>query len=200
MAGFSARVAAVGPTGSLLPRLVEVVGKGVGANRVEMWLRTGQELWPAATWPAAGRAPGASRLVLDEGRPPAIPGMDRVLAVRHQGELLGALGVAKPASEPFSPLEERLLGDLAGQAGLAVQGERMAAAPSPEEVLPGAAEAAARGLGAVHGQASLLLEDGSQVRCWPAGPPEPAPDYAMAVAYRGETVGQLAAPCRPGGP
>jgi signal transduction histidine kinase len=127
LARFSARVAAVGPTGSLLPRLVEVVGDGVGATRVEMWLSTGQELWLAAAWPAGRPGSAPPRLALDAGEPPAIPGMGRVLAVRHQGELLGALAVAKPAAEPLSPLEERLLGDLAGQAGLAVAGERLAA-------------------------------------------------------------------------
>jgi hypothetical protein len=75
---------------------------------------------------------------------------------------------------------------------LATLAARMAAAASPEEVLPEAAETAARGLGATRGQASLLPGGGALVRCWPAGPPDPAPDYAVAVVHRGETVGELA--------
>jgi signal transduction histidine kinase len=43
------------------------------------------------------------------------------VAVRHQGELLGALSVRKRPGEPFTPIEEKLLDDLANQAGLVLK-------------------------------------------------------------------------------
>jgi signal transduction histidine kinase len=58
---------------------------------------------------------------------PAIPSASRVAAatsvaqVRHQGVLLGALTVIKPPLEPLTPAEEKLLADLASQAGLVLR-------------------------------------------------------------------------------
>ena len=48
---------------------------------------------------------------------PSIPGEDAVV-VRHQGDVLGALSVRMPASDPMTPAKERLVQDLAEQAGL----------------------------------------------------------------------------------
>ena len=48
---------------------------------------------------------------------PAVPNADRAVAVRHRGELLGALTVRKRTGEPLTPIEEKLLDDLANQAG-----------------------------------------------------------------------------------
>jgi signal transduction histidine kinase len=44
-----------------------------------------------------------------------------VAEVRHQGTLLGALAVIKPPNEPLSPAEDKLLSDLASQAGLVLR-------------------------------------------------------------------------------
>jgi signal transduction histidine kinase len=51
---------------------------------------------------------------------PAHPA-DRILPVRHQGEVLGALSVSKRPGESLTPTEDRLLGDLAGQVGLVLK-------------------------------------------------------------------------------
>jgi signal transduction histidine kinase len=48
-----------------------------------------------------------------------------VVAVRHQGELLGVLSVSKPPAEPLSPAEEKLVSDLASQAGLVLRNVRL---------------------------------------------------------------------------
>jgi signal transduction histidine kinase len=48
-------------------------------------------------------------------------GTDRAVEVRHQGELLGALTVTKRKGESLTPVEEKLLADLAGQAGLVLK-------------------------------------------------------------------------------
>ena len=45
--------------------------------------------------------------------------------VRHHDELLGALSVSMPANEPMNPAKERLLRDLAGQAGLGLRNVRL---------------------------------------------------------------------------
>jgi signal transduction histidine kinase len=41
--------------------------------------------------------------------------------VRHQGEVLGALSVRMPANDPMTPAKERLIRDLAAQAGLVLR-------------------------------------------------------------------------------
>jgi signal transduction histidine kinase len=46
---------------------------------------------------------------------------DGAIEVRHQGELLGALTVTKRAGESLTPVEEKLLADLAAQAGLVLK-------------------------------------------------------------------------------
>src|SRR5206468_10316670 len=51
----------------------------------------------------------------------------RVAPVRHQGELLGAIGVTKPANEPLAPAEAELLDRLAEQAGLVLANARLTA-------------------------------------------------------------------------
>ena len=43
----------------------------------------------------------------------------------HQGDLLGALSLTKPPSDPLTPTEERLMSDLAGQAGLVLRNVRL---------------------------------------------------------------------------
>ena len=51
--------------------------------------------------------------------------MDRVFAVEQAGELLGALAVRKPASDPVSPADEKLIDGLASQAGLVLRNVRL---------------------------------------------------------------------------
>jgi signal transduction histidine kinase len=48
-------------------------------------------------------------------------GASRVVAVRHQGDLLGALSVTKRSGESLTPVEESLMTHLAGQAGLVLK-------------------------------------------------------------------------------
>jgi len=73
-------------------------------------LQVGAELRPAATWPVDA----------DEADVPA----DAVDVV-HRGEKLGALSVTMPASDPMNPSKERLVHDLAAQAGLVLRNVRL---------------------------------------------------------------------------
>jgi signal transduction histidine kinase len=49
------------------------------------------------------------------------------VAVRHGAELLGAIALRKPRSEPPSPTEQKLVEDLAAQAGLVLRNARLTA-------------------------------------------------------------------------
>ncbi|HEX2088770.1 MAG TPA: GAF domain-containing sensor histidine kinase, partial [Actinomycetota bacterium] len=56
---------------------------------------------------------------------PTLPGFDFSVPVRDRGELLGALAVAKPRGEPLTPTDEKLLSDLASQAGLVLRNVKL---------------------------------------------------------------------------
>jgi len=61
----------------------------------------------------------------DEGQLPSFPDATRAVAVRHGEELLGALALQKPRNEALSMTEDRLLHDLASQAGLVLRNVRL---------------------------------------------------------------------------
>jgi signal transduction histidine kinase len=106
----------------VLDRIAAAVAGGIGADRVVVWLNAGRELRPAAVWPeGAPAAPiAASTAVLTATE----DGM-RSFPVRLQGEILGAIGVHKPPSDPLTPADEKLVGDLAAQAGLVLRNARL---------------------------------------------------------------------------
>lgn len=56
---------------------------------------------------------------------PPLPDVTGCAAVRHQGELLGALAVTKHRGEDLNPVEAKLLADLAAQAGLVLRNVRL---------------------------------------------------------------------------
>ena len=123
---FSERMAGSYSTEDVLPRMARILGEGTGARRTEVWLRVGSQLQVAASWPEGAEA--AKTLLPDsEDELPEFPEADRAVPVRHQSELLGALTLTKPASEPVTPAEEKLLSDLASQAGLMLRNVRLTA-------------------------------------------------------------------------
>jgi signal transduction histidine kinase len=123
---FSERMAGSYSTEDVLPRMARILGEGTGATRTEVWLRVGTQLQLAASWPE-GAEPEKTPLPAPEDELPEFPGADRGVPVRHQSELLGALTLTKPASEPVNPAEEKLLSDLASQAGLMLRNVRLTA-------------------------------------------------------------------------
>jgi signal transduction histidine kinase len=124
---FSERVAETYAADEALPKMARVLAEGTGAERAAVWLRTGAEIRPAAVWPqatssnGAGPVGGSQPLAVVGQALPDIAGADRAVAVQHQGELLGALSVTKRAGESLTPIEEKLLDDLAHQAGLVLK-------------------------------------------------------------------------------
>src|SRR5207302_9039976 len=88
----------------------------------DVWLTVGRELHAAGSWPSA---PQRDRIPLADAEAPDVPGASRVAAVRHQGESLGALSVEKTPGDPITPAEDKLLTDVAGQAGLVLRNVRL---------------------------------------------------------------------------
>jgi len=116
---FSERVAGSYAMDDVMPRMARVLAEGTGAQRADVWLRHGNEWREAAVWPET-ESP-AEPMPAVNGTLPAINGTSRLVEVRHQGTLLGALGVTKRSGEALTPVEEHLLVDLAGQAGLVLR-------------------------------------------------------------------------------
>jgi len=122
LAEFSARVAESYAGDQVLPRMAQVLADGTGAERARVWLRVGNSLTAAAAWPDGAGASHESELLVPGGQLlPDLPDCDRAAPVRHQGELLGALSVKKRTGEALTPVEEKLLDDLARQAGLVLK-------------------------------------------------------------------------------
>jgi signal transduction histidine kinase len=121
---FSERVGDAYSEVDVLPRMARVLGEGIGAERSDVWLTVGDELRHVAAWPE-DRGSVIAHMRLREGEPPAIPDMDGVYPVEHAGEVLGALAVRKPASDPITPADEKLIAGLTSQAGLVLRNVRL---------------------------------------------------------------------------
>lgn len=120
---FSEQVGETYSGEDILVRMARLLAEGTGATSAVVWLRVGDEVRPAATWPTNGAMATAIPFVADE--PPVVDGATASIPVRHQRELLGLLTVTKPPNEPLSPVEEKLVADLAGQAGLVLANSRL---------------------------------------------------------------------------
>jgi signal transduction histidine kinase len=123
LARFGDRVGETYASEDVLPRVARVIAEGTSAAHADVWLRLGDSLTLAASWPASGEE---AALPMDAEELPDVDG-DRVAPVRHQGELLGAIAVTKPANEPLAPGEAELLDRLAEQAGLVLANARLTA-------------------------------------------------------------------------
>ncbi len=123
LSGFSEHLAGMYGAQDLLVRMAQVVAEGTGASEARVWVAVGNELRASASWPVGG--PAGESMPLAGGTLPAIPEVSRAVEVSQGGELLGAITVSKPPSEPLTSTEERLLSDLAGQAGLVLRNVRL---------------------------------------------------------------------------
>ena len=105
---FSERVGDAYAAEDVLPRMAQVLGMGLGADAAAVWFVTGNELEPAAVWPEGTEAP--TELIVD---------------VVERGDRLGALSVSMPPTEPLNASGDRLIKDLASQAGLVLRNVRL---------------------------------------------------------------------------
>ena len=116
---FSERVAESYASDEVLPRMAQVLAEGTAADLAEVWLRGGDALQRAAVFPLQPTVPAA--VPLNGAAELSIPATDRSVEVRHQGEVLGALTVTKRRGESLTPIEIKLMDDLAQQAGLVLK-------------------------------------------------------------------------------
>jgi signal transduction histidine kinase len=119
---FADRMAGVYSVEDVLPRTARILAEATGAVRADVWLQVGAELHAAGSWPSSNPN---ERIPLTDAEVPEVPGASRVASVRHQGESLGALSVQKAPGDPITPTEDKLLADVAGQAGLVLRNARL---------------------------------------------------------------------------
>jgi signal transduction histidine kinase len=112
--------------GAALEKMAAVLAGATGAVRVEVWVRVGPQLRPEATWPPES-SPAAAVPIADPTVLPAFDAASRAVAVRHRGELLGAITICKPRNETVSATEDKLLEHLASQAALVLRNVRLTA-------------------------------------------------------------------------
>ncbi|MDP8970841.1 MAG: histidine kinase, partial [Actinomycetota bacterium] len=126
LATFSEGMAETVATEEKLSHMARLLAEGTAARRADVWLVVGGEARPAASWPdISERVSGPVRLI--NGELPALGEPTATVPVRHEGELLGALTVTKSGAEQLDPTEEKLLADLAAQAGLVLRNVRLTA-------------------------------------------------------------------------
>jgi signal transduction histidine kinase len=121
LSDFSQRMADTYATDDVLPRMAQILRGATGATSATVWLHVGPEIRPAAS--SGDRGP-TDALRTPEGALPELPD-DFATEVRHQGELLGALSVGMPTNDPMDPGREKLVRDLASQAGLVLRNVRL---------------------------------------------------------------------------
>ena len=95
-------------------RLARHLATGTGASWAQVWVMVNGELELAATWPADA---------VPDPHPDGVHARD----VQLDGEHLGTLRVLEREDGPFGPIEERLLADLAAQAGMVLHRSRLRA-------------------------------------------------------------------------
>jgi len=118
---FSERMRDTVATEDVIPQMAQLLTQGTGATQATVWMKSGNELRPVASWPENDPMPtpvGTSGEL-------SVPGVDHVAPVEHDGELLGAVTVTMPRGEALTATEERLVDDVASQAGLVLRNARL---------------------------------------------------------------------------
>ncbi|GAB1691986.1 sensor histidine kinase [Krasilnikovia sp. M28-CT-15] len=117
-----------------LAELTDVVVTGTRCSAAYLWLIADGRLLlaaaaPAGVHPGAGpeRPGGAATGAASMAEYRAITGADLCFPVTHEGELLAVLALRLPAGVTLPGAELRLIGDLAGHAGLLVANARLTA-------------------------------------------------------------------------
>jgi signal transduction histidine kinase len=112
LTAFSERVGETYATADVLPRMVGVLASSTGATAARVLLHVGADVRQVARWP-------------DEAEAATAEGEEHVVPVVDLGEELGALALTMPPSDPMTPAKERLVRDLASQAGLVLRNVRL---------------------------------------------------------------------------
>jgi len=121
LARFASGAADTGSPDATAVRMARLLADGTGAARAEVWLMVSGSLQLAGICPPRAGSE-AIQPDLSQGSDP--PGR-RIRAVRQADELLGVLVVVEGDDEPLTPVEQKLLTDLAAQAGLVLRNLRL---------------------------------------------------------------------------
>jgi signal transduction histidine kinase len=121
---FSDRLGNAYANEELLPRMARALAEGTGASRADVWVRVGDELRAEAVWPQDADRP--EPLVASANAEGTLSSSSMREPVRHRGELLGALSITKKPGESITATEEKLVRDLAAQAGLVMRNVALA--------------------------------------------------------------------------
>jgi signal transduction histidine kinase len=111
LAALSRRVTETTPNEQILTDTVRAVCDATGVRSASIWLGGGAEWRVVAQWPADVRHATPS---LDQPGPSSL----RAFPVHNQGAVLGVIAVIVPPGRALSAADERLLVDVANQAGL----------------------------------------------------------------------------------
>ncbi len=130
LSDFAERMGGTYSIDDVLPRTARMLAEGTGAVRADVWLVVGSDLRPAGSWPVPGPAGANGSKRTDQATVAAdgaidVPGASRAVPVRFQGELLGGLSVQKSPGDPPTAVDDKLLTDVAAQAGLVLYNVRL---------------------------------------------------------------------------
>ncbi len=122
LAAMTGKLGESADPGSALTEAARLLAEGTGAAQSAVWVTQEGMLVPRAT---GGDVEGAPTPVKLDGN--ALPELDGALfqAVRHEGQLVGALSLAKRPGEGISSADRRLVEELAGQAALLLANTRL---------------------------------------------------------------------------
>jgi signal transduction histidine kinase len=115
---FSDRIASTYSDEEVLPRLAQTIAESTGAAHAVIWAKDGTENTTLASWPDSN---GSSVPTSTN----AGSSSDRVVPVQDQGEVLGALSIRKARGDAVTPLDEKMLADLASPAGIVLRNLRL---------------------------------------------------------------------------
>lgn len=116
LSNATARLAGTRDPDDALTQLTDLIGEGTGASTVVLWLAVGDVMLPRSAAPHEALEDLAS-VVVAAGDLAALPG-DRVVSIRHRGEVLGALSITKAKGDSVNDADDRLLSDVAAGAGV----------------------------------------------------------------------------------
>lgn len=116
LANATAQLADTRDPDEALGQVAQLVVDGTGASQAVLWLKIGDVLHPRAASPKG--ALDELRVATASDNPlAAVPG-DRVVAVRHRGEMLGALSISKEPGNPMTAADDEVLADVAAGTGV----------------------------------------------------------------------------------
>lgn len=123
LAAMTSRIGDSADPDVVLAEAARLLAEGTGAAQAVIWVAQEGFLVPRATAGDAALDPGP--VELSGAELPVLPGADLAQAVRHDGQLVGALTLTKRPGEGVSTADRRLVEELAGQAALLLANTRL---------------------------------------------------------------------------